>query len=168
MSTASAQRIRRKKKRRLTAHEVTLIAKLIKGRPSSQALAWEGVVDLAKSQFGYEWTRQTLQAHPDIKDAYSEHARHHQEFRETGKPPRTKAPEIVVLQQKLEKEQADNASLRETLRQYDELLCTYMSNAIRHGISPEQLGVPLVPPYRAQTDGPRRPTRKKARESRNA
>jgi len=166
MPTASTHKIRRKKKRRLTADEVNLIATLIKGRPSSQVLAWEGVVDLAKVQFGHEWTRQALQAHVDIKDAYSKHAQRHRQYRETGKPPRAKEPEIVVLQQKLDKEKTDNASLRETLRQYDELLCTYMSNAIRHGISPEQLGAPLVPPYRAQTDGPRRGAKTKARESR--
>jgi hypothetical protein len=97
-----------------------------------------------------------LQAHQPIKDAYDNHAQRFREYRQTGKNPRAKPPEIVVLQQKLDKERAENADLRETLRQYDERLCTYFQNALRHGISPEQLEAPLVPPYRSQTDRPKK------------
>ncbi|CAM2191451.1 putative Hypothethical protein [Paraburkholderia kururiensis] len=153
MSTTTATKVRRKMKRRLTKNEVTLLAKLITGLPSNQAVSWESIVALAKRQFDYVWTRQALQAHPDIKNAYSERGKLHSQFCKTGKTPRATAPEIDVLQQKLDKEQAENAQNRETLREYDELLCTYVTNAIKHGISPEQLGAPLVPPYRAQSDG---------------
>ncbi|WP_143325820.1 hypothetical protein [Paraburkholderia ribeironis] len=143
------------------------MAKLITGLPSNQAVSWESIVALAKRQFDHVWTRQALQAHPDIKNAYSEHGKLHSQFCKTGKTPRATAPEIDVLQQKLDKEQAENAQNRETLRQYDELLCTYVTNALKHGISPEQLAAPLVRPYRAQSDSPR-PRTKKARQSRNS
>ncbi|MFV8511341.1 hypothetical protein ACNRBV_09550 [Ralstonia pseudosolanacearum] len=149
---SSTRRVQRSKKRRLTDDEVTRIASLIKGQPSTAPMTWEDVVRLVDSYIGHEWSRQTLQAHGKIKSAYDEHARRHQQHRATGKAPATKAPEIVVLQQKLEKERMENATLRETLREYDERLCTYLQNAISHGLTPEQLGAPLIAPYRAQTE----------------
>ena len=155
MPKKSSSKTRQKRKRRLTADEVKLLANLIKDVSTEQALTWESIVDLATRQLGYTWTRQALQAHPEIKNAYSKHGRAYSQFREAGKTPRASAPEIVVLQQKLEKEQAENVANRETLRKYDELLVTYMQNAQKYGISPEQLGAPLVPPFRAQSDGRR-------------
>ncbi|WP_316677853.1 hypothetical protein [Ralstonia chuxiongensis] len=128
-------------------------------------MTWDGVVRLVESSLGHRWTRQTLQAREKVKGAYDEHARRHQEFRSSGKISRVRAPEIEVLQQKLDGEQEENAALRETLRKYDELLCTYLHNAIRHGLSPQQLEAPLVAPYRGQTGWAKRRTKAKEKKT---
>ena len=162
---ATTRRVQRVKKRRLTDEDAVRIGSLIKGQPSNRPMTWHGVVRLVESSLGHRWTRQTLQAHEKVKGAYDEHARRYQEFRSSGKISRAKAPEIVVLQQKLDGEQAENAALRETLRKYDELFCTYLQNAIRHGLSPEQLGAPLVAPFRGQTGWAKRRTKAKGKKT---
>ncbi|CAN7176463.1 hypothetical protein [Caballeronia sp. LjRoot31] len=148
----SKRKVHRNERRRLTSDEIKLIATLIKGQAAGRTLTWNDVVGIGEANIGYKWTRQTLQAQAKIKDAYDEHGRGCTEYRETGKRPRTKAPESLVSEQKLDKAHTDIRELRETLRKYDELLSTYLHNALRHGVSAEQLGAPLVKPYRAQSD----------------
>lgn len=160
----TTRRVQRVKKRRLTNEDAIRIGSLIKGQPSNRPMTWDGVVRLVESSLGHRWTRQTLQAHEKVKGAYGEHARRYQEFRASGKVSRAKAPEIDLLQQKLDGERAENAALREMLRKYDELLCTYLHNALRHGLSPEQLEAPLVAPFRGQTGWAKRRAKPEAKK----
>ncbi|MFM0209495.1 hypothetical protein PQQ96_19005 [Paraburkholderia sediminicola] len=152
MTKMNKRKVHRNERRRLTSDEIKLIATLIKGQAAGGALTWIDVVGLGETNIGYKWTRQTLQAQAKIKDAYDKHGRDYKEYRATGKRPRTRAPESVVSEQKLDKAHVDIAELRETIRKYDELLFTYLHNALRHGISAEQLGAPLLKPFRAQSD----------------
>jgi hypothetical protein len=152
MTKPNKRRVHRNERRRLTEEEITLIESLIKGQASTRPLTWDDVVSLGEKNVGHRWTRQTLHAHDKIRNAYEKHLHQFAEYRATGKPPRNKAPEVHVLQQKLKKEQADKAVLSETIRQYDERFFTYLHNANHYGISEEQLSAPLVAPYRAQSD----------------
>ncbi len=141
-----------RRKRRLSESDKMYIVKLINDFSSERLLTWYELEDLVQRALGYRWTRQALQAHETIRAAYLQQVEQYKRFRREGKVPPTKQPEVVILQQKLDRERSENAALNETLHQYDELLFTYFVNAIKHGLSVEKLEAPLVPPYSGWTD----------------
>jgi hypothetical protein len=129
---------------------------MIGGQSADIQCEWEDIAKLGESLFGYKWTRQTLQSRDDIKKAYDAHTNKRRHVRKTGKLPPTKAPEVDVVEQKLAKLRTEYTALERTLKSYDELLVRYMHNAIRLGLSLEQLEAPLVKPERGQTGIARR------------
>ncbi|UJB31364.1 hypothetical protein [Chromobacterium sp. Beijing] len=105
-----------------------------------------------EQELRHRWTRQALQAHSVIKQAYDDQKVAHRAQRNTGKKPIVRPPHEVVLAQTVERLKKENAELRETLRHYDELLIRHVANAIRYGITHEQLEQPIIAPFRQQTD----------------
>lgn len=139
-------------RRLLTENQIKHVAALIKAWPQSAPPTWNDVVALVEQELRHRWTRQALQAHSAIKQAYDDQKVAHRAQRNTGKKPVVRPPHEIVLAQTIERLKKENAELRETLRHYDELLIRHVANAIRYGITHEQLEQPLIAPFRQQTD----------------
>lgn len=145
-------RKRKQTRRKLTDQRVQFIVRLIEDWPLQKILTWEGVVALILKETGHVWTRQGLQAHDEIKAAYAAKISACREFHKKGKIPKNKAPIQVVMEQKLGREQDKNSEIQKTLRWYDERFVRHIANAIRFGITQEQLEELTIAPERGQTD----------------
>lgn len=128
------------------------IVGLIAAMPCEKPPTWSAIVQLIQNETGCSWSRQALQAHEAIKDAYIKKNRQYRTYRDTGKTPRERLPEHLVLENKISELSEEVCDLRATLEKYDSLLTTYMVNAINLGLTQEQLERPLTPPYRGQTE----------------
>ncbi len=139
-------------RRHLTERQILHIAALIKEWANSAPPTWERIVTLVAQELHHQWSRQTLQSHPQIKQAYENKVAACRYQLKTGKQPPQHLPEHIVLEQKLEQLESENEELNARLHEYDELLLRYLGNAIRYGVTQEQLEQPLIPPSRQQTD----------------
>ncbi|MBX9348502.1 hypothetical protein K5M36_15510 [Chromobacterium vaccinii] len=139
-------------RRHLTERQILHIATLIKEWTTPTPPTWEKIVTLVAQELHHQWSRQTLQSHPQIKQAYENKVAACRSQLKTGKQPPQRLPEHIVLEQKLEQLKNENEELQARLHEYDELLLCYLGNAIRYGVTQEQLEQPLIPPSRQQTD----------------
>ncbi|MEO9383642.1 hypothetical protein [Chromobacterium phragmitis] len=139
-------------RRHLTERQILHIATLIKEWTTPTPPTWEKIVTLVAQELHHQWSRQTLQSHPQIKQAYENKVATCRSQLKTGKQPPQRLPEHIVLEQKLEQLKNENEELQARLHEYDELLLCYLGNAIRYGVTQEQLEQPLIPPSRQQTD----------------
>lgn len=145
-------RKRKQTRRKLTGQRVQFIVGLIEDWPLRKILTWEGVVALILKETGHVWTRQGLQAHDDIKAAYAAKTSAYRGFHKTGKIPKNKTPTQSIWEQKVKREQDKYSKLQKTLRWFDERFVRHIANAIRFGITQEQLEEPTIAPERGQTD----------------
>ncbi|MBP4047406.1 hypothetical protein [Chromobacterium violaceum] len=136
----------------MTERQILHIAALIKEWTNSAPPTWKRIVTLVAQELHHQWSRQTLQSHPQIKQAYENKVAACRYQLKTGKQPPQHLPEHIVLEQKLEQLENENEELKARLHEYDELLLRYLGNAIRYGVTQEQLEQPLTPPPRQQTD----------------
>jgi hypothetical protein len=122
---------------------------MLDGWESGERLTWERLVVRVEEFLRHRWTRQTLEANPDIKAAYLR-----QRDREiAGKPaPKPKDPVEVVQKRQVDALNAEIASLKRTLAGYEERFVRYEYNAYRAGITSEQLGKEIDKPDRGRTD----------------
>jgi len=137
------KRPKRKSRSRFTESIAQSIVALINQWPANKRLTWEGIVSMTKHDTGLEWSRQTLQKQEPIRLAYDAHTAHYREYIRSGNLPKRISPENLVIQQKLDRVNSENDELRETLRRSDERLIRYLANAIRYGITQEQLESPV-------------------------
>lgn len=144
-----------KRSRPLTAQHIALVVSCIKDWPDTRRISWEDVVDLAAVGDGksrYEWGRVALARNAEIAAAYKAKVATFRGYRQTGKLPRQKPPEVEILEERIAALQKKLEEQARVLNEYDDLLVRYLYNAQQHGISQEVLEGPLVPVDRAQTD----------------
>lgn len=107
-------------------------------------LTWENIVKEAERVCGHPWTRQGLNKHEAIRNAYLAKTT----ALTNSKPvPEGDIAQLMLLE-RIERLEIENRRLCECVRTYDELFIRYQANAHRIGISPAELEKPLEPTER--------------------
>jgi hypothetical protein len=113
-------------------------------------LTWDRLIERL-AQSGRTWTRQPLCVKTEIAEAFK---RSKQELRDRGDAEaRLKSigagtpvdPAVDLLQRKVENLRAEKKQIERLLRDYDERFIRYQYNAQRHGLSINELAMPLPP-----------------------
>lgn len=141
-----------RRRRFLSDNDKLLIVTLIGEAPVARALSWEEICDRVESGIGYRWTRQALQAIPEIKAAYVAHKAKNQRLRSEGGGIKRRPSKHQELEAQVRRLRDENVELRKTLAQYDELLGRHIANGINAGISVERLEAQLDLPFRNRTE----------------
>ncbi|NYZ13379.1 hypothetical protein HL658_12530 [Azospirillum sp. RWY-5-1] len=144
-----------KPSRPLTPQHVALVVARIRDWPDMKRITWPDVVDLAAIGTGaarYEWGRVALARNKPIAEAYKAKRATYDEYKDTGKLPKVKAPEFEILERRIAALEAEIKERKEQLNNYDDRFARYIYNAQNHGISQEILEAPLLPVDRYQTD----------------
>jgi hypothetical protein len=128
--------------------DVEAIVEIIRGWPNDK-LTWEGVCELAANVIGNTTTRQTLNAHPQIKAAYK--------AKKGGLKvhgPRTSMPSsLAVAAQRIARQQSTIDELKGINASLLEKFVKWQYNSSKHGIKEYQLNEALPRIDRDRTDG---------------
>ncbi|TIO79347.1 MAG: hypothetical protein E5X74_10115 [Mesorhizobium sp.] len=100
---------------------------------------WEDIVNEAERVCGHKWSRQGLNKHKEIVDAY------HDKVSTKSIMPHVAEGDLAImhLEEKVQQKEVELQQLRRQLKTYDELFVRYQANAHRRGITPEELERPL-------------------------
>ena len=128
--------------------DVDAIVDIIRGWPTEK-LTWEGICETAAKVIGKTPTRQTLNAHASIKDAYA--------AKKSGLKvhgPRTAMPSsLAVAAQRIARLQTENDELRMKNDALLEQFVKWQYNAYKHGLKEQQLNADLPRIDRERTEG---------------
>ncbi|WP_297504862.1 hypothetical protein [Ferrovum sp.] len=128
--------------------DVDAIVDIIRGWPTEK-LTWEGICEVAAKVIGKTPTRQTLNAHASIKDAY---AAKKGGLKVHG--PRTAMPSsLAVAAQRIARLQTENDELRMKNDALLEQFVKWQYNAYKHGLKEQQLNADLPRIDRERTEG---------------
>lgn len=136
----------------MTQVRINHVIKLIEEMPFSVRPSWDDIALTVEKEIGIKWPRQTLESKSSIKEAYLRKKMEWKEFTTNGNLPKNISPEVSLQNQKLIQKKNEDIQLQATLEMQRELIQRYLLNAIRHGLTQEQMEAPLVPPDRAQSD----------------
>jgi hypothetical protein len=127
--------------------DVDAIVDIIRGWPTEK-LTWEGICEAAAKVINKTPTRQTLNAHAAIKDAYV--------AKKSGVKvhgPRTAMPSsLAVAAQRIARLQTENDELRMKNDAMLEQFVKWQYNAYKHGLKEQQLNADLPRIDRERTD----------------
>lgn len=127
--------------------DVDAIVDIIRGWPTEK-LTWEGICEAAAKVIGKTPTRQTLNAHTSIKDAYA--------AKKSGLKvhgPRTAMPSsLAVAAQRIARLQTENDELRMKNDAFLEQFVKWQYNAYKHGLKEQQLNADLPRIDRERTE----------------
>lgn len=127
--------------------DVEAVADIIRGWPSEK-LTWDGICEAAAKVIGKTPTRQTLNAHTVIKDAY---AAKKNGLKVHG--PRTALPSsLAVAAQRIARLQTENDELRLKNDALLEQFVKWQYNAYKHGLKEYQLNEELPRIDRERTE----------------
>ena len=132
------QKNQRKRSKNLGDKEIEKIVGILDGW--SGKLTWEKLINEIHIHLNQDYTRQTLAKHTRIKSAYDLTKERSSDI---SKEPKQVSPEIAILQQKIERLEANNARLQ---RENQDLLAQFARwayNAYAKGITKEELDQPL-------------------------
>ncbi len=138
---------------RLTPETIDKIVGLIGDWPANRVLTWEKVLDQAETYLRHRWTRQGLERHGAIKQAFETKRRVFHAFGRTGRAVKRRSPEREACEQSRTRLAQELAEVRSTLARYDDLFVRHHANALGHGLTIQQLEAQLLPPDRRRTDG---------------
>lgn len=131
----------------LKPNDVDSIVDIIRGWPDEK-LTWEGICDSASKIFGGKPTRQTLNAHAPIKQAYT--------AKKSGLQvhgPRTAMPSsLAVAAQRIARQQCVIDELTATNAALLEQFVQWQYNAYKYGLKEHQLNEQLPRIDRERTD----------------
>ncbi len=127
--------------------DIDAIVDIIRGWPNEK-LTWEGICEAAAKIIGKTPTRQTLNAHTAIKDAYS--------AKKNGLKvhgPRTAMPSsLSVAAQRIARLQTENDELKAKNSALLEQFVKWQYNAYKHGLKEHQLSAELPRIDRERTE----------------
>lgn len=132
-------------KDRLNPRDIVLIAKLVGEMNTTLRPTWPQVIEIAKRITKKEYSRQSLSAHDQIKDAYDVARSQHAAFRTTGRVRKPKLPADEEKDQKLASHAVVIQDQRELIEAYQDLLVRFIGNAILAGVTQERLEADLEP-----------------------
>lgn len=131
----------------LNPADVDAIVDIIRGWPTEK-LTWEGICEAAAKLIGKTPTRQTLNAHASIKDAYA--------AKKSGLKvhgPRTAMPSsLAVAAQRIARLQIENDELKLKNDALLEQFAKWQYNAYKHGLKEHQLNADLPRIDRERTE----------------
>lgn len=133
----------------LREEDVEAILSLLDGWPTGRRLTWPALVEVIRAHLGKSWSRQALDRHARIKDAYQLRKESLQK-----KPPQGRdglPPELQRAQEAIERLEAENERLRDENRRLLEQFARWAYNAHAKGISEEVLNRALPNTGRAST-----------------
>ena len=132
----------------LRATDIDAIIDTINGWPTEK-LTWQDVCEIASKVLGNEPTRQTLNAHAPIKEAY--------EAKKSGlkvRGPRTAMPSsLAVAAQRIARLQTENDALRFKNDALLEQFVKWQYNAYKYGVKEHQINEVLPRIDRERTEG---------------
>lgn len=127
--------------------DIDAIINIVNGWPSEK-LTWQSICDAATKVIGSTPTRQTLNAHAPIKEAY--------EAKKNGLKvhgPRTAMPSsLAVAAQRIARLQTENDALRSKNDALLEQFVKWQYNAYKHGVKEHQLNAKLPRIDRERTE----------------
>ena len=136
----------------LTPAIVEKIVGLISDWPAQRVLTWDGVVAHVAAFLRHKWTRQGLERHSRIKEAYEAKREEYRQYKKNGKFPRLGLPEHELRLQQVARLTDELQAARRMLRDYDERFVLLQAAALRHGLTLAQIEASLVPLDRGVTD----------------
>lgn len=127
--------------------DIDAIVDIIRGWPNDR-ISWEGICEASANIIGRTPTRQTLNAHAKIKDAYA--------AKKSGLKvhgPRTAMPSsLAVAAQRIARLQTENDELRMRNDALLEQFAKWQYNAYKHGLREHQLNAELPRIDRERTE----------------
>lgn len=127
--------------------DIDAIVDIIRGWPNDK-ISWEGICEASAKIIGKSPTRQTLNAHAAIKDAYT--------AKKNGLKvhgPRTAMPSsLAVAAQRIARLQTENDELRMRNDALLEQFAKWQYNAYKHGLKERQLNAELPRIDRERTE----------------
>lgn len=132
----------------LKAADIDAIVDIIRGWPTEK-LTWESICEAAGKVIGKTPTRQTLNAHAPIKDAYT--------AKKSGVKvhgPRTAMPSsLAAAAQRIAHLRTENDELTKKNNALLEQFAKWQYNAYKHGLKEHQLNAELPRIDRERTEG---------------
>ena len=127
--------------------DINVIIDIVNGWPSEK-LTWQSICDAATKVIGNTPTRQTLNAHAPIKEAYEAKKN---ALKVHG--PRTAMPSsLAVAAQRIARLQTENDALRSKNDALLEQFVKWQYNAYKHGVKEHQLNADLPRIDRERTE----------------
>lgn len=102
-------------------------------------LTWDGLCEAASKQVGKRPTRQSLNTHQRIKQAYESK----KERLKSGLKGTKAPPSLAIAGQRIARLEEENARLKNENSRLLEQYVVWQYNAYRHGLTEEKLNVPL-------------------------
>ncbi|MCC5812493.1 MAG: hypothetical protein JJU06_19185 [Ectothiorhodospiraceae bacterium] len=134
--------------RHLTTRDVDAIVNLIHGW-SGAKLTWEAICDAAEPLVGKRPSRQSLNAHGAIVNAYKV-------VKKGGRqidPMPSRPSSLKTAAARISKLERERDQLREENRAYKQKFVLWQYNAYKHGLKEHQLDEPLPKIDRERSDG---------------
>lgn len=126
----------------ITERDVAAICRIISD--ARRPLKWGEIVSLVSDELGHTWTRQALERHSAIKEAYR--------TRRTTKTATVVDPAVILLTNKIAVLRQENERLEKLVETYQAMFVRYQHNAHARGIGPAELDRPLTPVERRRSD----------------
>lgn len=144
MSSRSRHREKKAGIRRaqITERDVTAICRIISD--ARRPLKWDEIVSQVADELGQTWTRQALERHSAIKEAYR--------TRRTNKTATAVDPAVILLMNKIAVLRQENERLEKLVENYQAMFVRYQYNAHARKIGPDELDKPLLPVDRRRSD----------------
>jgi hypothetical protein len=140
---------RRRQKRKVSTRrvhiserDVAIICRVI--LDARRPLKWDEIVSHVSDELGHTWTRQALERHSAIKEAYR--------TRRADKSSNVVDPAVTVLMNKIAVLQQENERLEKLVKTFQEMFVRYQYNAHSENISPDVLDKPLPTVVRRWSD----------------
>ncbi|GAA4258519.1 hypothetical protein GBZ26_11360 [Azospirillum formosense] len=128
---------------RITDQHVDAIRNIIKRWP--RPITWNEIIAESARDLGLTWTRQALERHETIKEAYA--------AKRNARPePCPIDPAVALLTQKVERQVQEIGRLERLVESYKDLFIRYQYNAHARGIAPAELEMPLPPIDRRRSE----------------
>jgi len=105
----------------------------------SGKLGWEALCDAVEPVIGTRPTRQTLNTHVRIKEAFA----HKKERLRSGEVGAKQPPSLAIAGQRIKRLEEESARLKYENERLLEQFVTWQYNAYRHGLSADKLNEPL-------------------------
>lgn len=121
----------------LTARDIELLVGLIDGW--NDKLTWDALCDEAASLIGTKPTRQTLNAHPAVKSAFSDKKTQ----LKTGLKPTKRPQSLAIAEQRINRLESENQRLKAENDRLLERFIRWQYNAQKRGLSHAVLDEPL-------------------------
>lgn len=133
----------------LREEDIEAVLGLLDGWPTSRKLTWPALVEVIKAHLGKTWSRQALDRHPRIKDAFGlrkEALAGGAPINRGGLP-----PDLQRAQEAIDRLEAENERLRDENRRLMEQFARWSYNAHAKGVSERVLNQDLPQTGRVST-----------------
>ncbi|MET3439037.1 hypothetical protein [Sphingomonas sp. 1185] len=132
---------------KLKPEEVATIAAAVRSRSDTRRTTWQNVIEESTAVTGRKYSRQALEKHKAICDAYEGRVVAHRKFRSTGSKERV--VHLDAKDRRIERLERELGEAKAIINAYDARFYLLLANTARLGFRREELERPLPPnrPY---------------------